>query len=64
MKVFLWTLSLALSGCHASCDESTGAAPAAVPDAGQVVGVQPQGIPSMRPIMVRPMMRPQPQAPE
>jgi hypothetical protein len=43
-------------GCHSSCDESTGAAPAVVPEAGPVLGAA-QPIPSRRPVMMHPIMR-------
>ena len=50
-------LVLALAGCHASCDESTGAAPAVANDAGPVLGAPMRNIPATRPVMIHPIMR-------
>ena len=45
-----------VAGCHSSCNESSGAAPVVVPEAGPVLGV-PQGVVPRRPIMTHPIMR-------
>ena len=49
-------LVLALTGCHTSCDESTGAAPVVVPEAGPVLGAGTR-IPATRPMMIHPITR-------